>query len=364
MTKANDGTLTLAGYTTSNDGDVSGARGSQDYWIVNISTNGNLNWQKVLGGSDADYANTILTDSDGGFIAGGISYSSDGDVMNPLGEGDYWIVKLNATGNVLWQQNIGGSGNDHLRFAIHNSTLKEYYLAGDSDSDDGDFMNGQGETDFGILKFKTPDTSIKDSAVCSVNGFVSPTDTLRDVCGNDSAFVTYRPVVISSPFENLKKIDTIFEGETIILPSAGNGTISWDPHPTLSCTDCPNPTASPVTTTVYTARNSLALDCSVTGQFTVVVLKDAVVHIPTGFTPNGDGRNDFFGPIGKVPEGYSLQVFNRNGEVVFKSSSMYDRWNGKFKGADQPTGVFIYLVTYKDMQGKLFQKKGTMVLIR
>ncbi|MEI9909918.1 MAG: gliding motility-associated C-terminal domain-containing protein [Bacteroidota bacterium] len=52
-----------------------------------------------------------------------------------------------------------------------------------------------------------------------------------------------------------------------------------------------------------------------------MVLNDAVVMVPTAFTPNGDGLNDYFGPVGKVPEGYKLQLFNRNGEVVFKSSS-------------------------------------------
>ncbi len=72
MSQGADGTLALAGYTTSNDGDVSGAKGSQDFWILNITTNGLLRWQKVLGGSDADYANTVVSDPDGGYIAGGI----------------------------------------------------------------------------------------------------------------------------------------------------------------------------------------------------------------------------------------------------------------------------------------------------
>ncbi|HUM66245.1 MAG TPA: hypothetical protein PLV32_10380, partial [Chitinophagaceae bacterium] len=53
MTRGLDGSLTLAGYTTSNDGDVSGAKGSQDYWVINVSQQGNLNWQKVLGGTEA-----------------------------------------------------------------------------------------------------------------------------------------------------------------------------------------------------------------------------------------------------------------------------------------------------------------------
>ena len=75
MTVGTDGSLTLAGYTTSNDGDVTGAKGSQDYWVLNVSQQGNLNWQKDLGGTDAEYANSVITDKDGGYIVAGISYS-------------------------------------------------------------------------------------------------------------------------------------------------------------------------------------------------------------------------------------------------------------------------------------------------
>lgn len=364
MSLATDGSLTLAGYTTSNDGDVSGAKGSQDYWVVNIGTNGTLNWQKVLGGSDAEYANALLTDTDGGYLIGGISYSNDGDVTGALGEGDYWVVKLDASGNMLWTENRGGTTNDHLRFMNYNPLQDEYYLAGDSDSYDGDFIDGQGETDFAVLKFKRPMRDTTDSVVCNLANFVSPLDTLFDACGYDSVYLSYRPVLLTSPFELLKKRDTIFAGESITLPSAGNGTISWDPNPTLSCTTCPNPIATPTVTTVYRANNSLAQDCSVSDQFTVVVLNEAVVHIPTAFTPNGDGKNDFFGPIGKVPEGYSMQVYNRNGELVFKSQSLYDRWDGVFRGKPQPVGVFIYYVKYLDLQNKMHQEKGTLVLIR
>ena len=363
MCYGKDGTLTLAGYTTSADGDVKGARGSQDYWIINVSTSGNLNWQKVLGGTDADYANSILTDTDGGYVIGGISYSTDMDITDPLGEGDYWVVKLTAGGTVVWKQNIGGGRNDNLRSMILQPALKEYYLCGDSESDDGNFSNSHGETDFGIIKLKQLDTIAIDSTVCSLNGFVALPDTLRDACGNDSAIVSYKPVLLRGPFYNIKNIDTIFTGGNLILPGNDNTRITWNTDPTLSCTNCPHPVASPTTTTIYTATSSLD-DCRLSGQFTVVVLADAVIDIPTGFTPNGDGLNDWFGPVGKAPGQYSMQIFNRNGEIVFKSSSTGSRWDGRYKGEVQPSGVFIYWIQYKDMQNKLFQKKGTLVLIR
>jgi gliding motility-associated-like protein len=365
MTRGNDGSLTLAGYTTSNDGDVSGPRGSQDYWIININpANGKLNWQRVMGGTDAEYANSVITDTDGGYIIGGVSYSDDGDIATPLGEGDYWVVKLTATGTVAWKQNIGGSGNDHLRSVIYQPTAKEYFLCGDSDSGDGDFNGGQGETDFGIIKLKLLDTLLLDSTVCTLNGYIPTTDTLRDACGNDSAYVTWQGVEIKGPFDGIKKIDTIFVGQTLQLPGTGGGEITWDFDPTLSCTACPHPIASPSVTTVYTATHSLASDCQRSDQFTLVVLKDALIFMPTAFTPNGDGLNDWFGPIGKVPGEFSMQIYNRNGQLVFKSSSTYDKWDGRYKGAVQPNEVFVYWIQYRDKQNKLFMRKGTLVLIR
>jgi gliding motility-associated-like protein len=363
MTKGADGTLTLAGYTTSTDGDVSGAKGSQDYWIINVTTKGQLNWQKDLGGTDAEYAKTIITDKDSGYIVGGISYSNNGDVTGALGKGDYWTVKLSPKGNVIWKKNWGGSDNDHLRCMINDTARNEYYLAGDAESGDGDFNGSKGETDFAIIKLKIPDLQTKDSAVCNINT-VLPQDTLKDACGYDSAIVTYKPVLINGPFNNIRKADSIFAGQTVVLHTNGNGTIVWNAHSSLSCTDCPDPVASPLATTTYTATNTLANGCQVADQFTVVVLTDAVVMIPTAFTPNGDGLDDYFGPIGKVPEGYKMQLFNRNGEVVFKSSSISQKWNGTYKGELQPTSVFIYLINYKDLQNKPHQQKGTFMLIR
>ncbi|MBC7874874.1 MAG: gliding motility-associated C-terminal domain-containing protein, partial [Ferruginibacter sp.] len=69
-------------------------------------------------------------------------------------------------------------------------------------------------------------------------------------------------------------------------------------------------------------------------------------------------------PLGKVPNEFSLQIYNRNGEMVFKSSSMYNKWDGRYKGLLQPNAIFIYWIQYRDKQNKLFQKKGTLALIR
>jgi len=364
MSVGNDGSLTLAGYTTSNDGDVTGAKGSQDYWVINLTQQGDLSWQKDLGGSDAEYANSVITDSDGGYIVAGISYSSDGDITGAKGEGDYWVVKFTSSGNIVWKQNFGGSGNDNLHSFIYQSSVSEYYIAGDSDSDDGDFSDDFGDVDFGIIKFKDPALQIKDSTVCNLNDFVALSDTIRDICGNDSVLVAYKPVPLKGPLSDVKKVDTIFSGQNTTLHTNGNGTVIWDPDPTLSCTHCSDPVASPVTTTVYHVTNTLTEGCQVTDQFKLVVLNDAEVFVPTAFTPNGDGLNDYFGPLGKVPEDFSMQIFNRYGEVIFKTSTMNSKWNGVYKGAVQQMGVFIFLINYKDIHHNAKQLKGSFTLIR
>lgn len=190
MCQGRDGSLTLAGYTTSNDGDVSGAKGGQDFWILNVNTAGALVWQHAAGGTEAEYANSITPDNDGGYLAAGISYSEDGDITNAKGEGDYWVVKINAAGQIQWKENYGGEETDHLRTILFNPALNEIYLSGDAASFDGDFSGNAQEADFGIIKLKLP---YYDTVDCTAQGAHPLPDTLRDICGYDSAIVICRP---------------------------------------------------------------------------------------------------------------------------------------------------------------------------
>ncbi|MGH2649092.1 MAG: hypothetical protein ACRDE8_16045, partial [Ginsengibacter sp.] len=134
----------------------------------------------------------------------------------------------------------------------------------------------------------------RDTTVCNSNDLINITDTIKDVCGYDSLLVTYHPVVINGPFNNINKQDTVFAGNSITLPFNGNGKPLWNKNQILSCYDCANPVASPVKTTIYTATNATESGCVSTDYFTVVVLNDAVVQTPNAFTPNGDGLNDYF----------------------------------------------------------------------
>jgi len=107
-----DGGYIVAGYTSSNDGDVSGNHGGNDMWVVKLNNAGIIQWQKTLGGSGDDVANYVQQTADGGYIVAGYTYSNDGDVSGNHGHADAWVVKLNSAGNIQWQKALGGNNND------------------------------------------------------------------------------------------------------------------------------------------------------------------------------------------------------------------------------------------------------------
>ena len=104
------------------------------------------------------------------------------------------------------------------------------------------------------------------------------------------------------------------------------------------------------------------------GTDTITVLpKECIsgVHIPTAFTPNGDGKNDHFKAIvyGKTVS-FKLQVFNSFGEIVFQSTDPYKSWNGLIKGQPYSTTVFVWQCSYQLENQEPVHKKGMVILIR
>jgi hypothetical protein len=119
-----DGGCIAAGVTDSNDGDVTGLHGAQDGWVVKLDNFGNIQWQKTYGGSYTDYVASLKVLSDGTYIFVGGTASNDGDVSGNHGGNDYWLVKLNATGNILWSKTYGGNYSDNP------SALEQFYDGG------------------------------------------------------------------------------------------------------------------------------------------------------------------------------------------------------------------------------------------
>jgi hypothetical protein len=119
VVQTSDGHIAVLGFTQSNDGDVTGKVATDsDYWLLKLDNDLNLIWQKTFGGSSDDRGQSITTTSDGGFLISGYSRSNDGDVDQNFGFHDYWVLKLNASGDIIWQKSFGFSGNDRSYSAI------------------------------------------------------------------------------------------------------------------------------------------------------------------------------------------------------------------------------------------------------
>jgi len=146
-----DGGFIVAGRTRSNNGDVSGNHGACDAWVVKLNSSGDIEWQKCLGGTDNDYANSIQQSSDGGFIVAGETKSNDGDVSGNHGVYDYWVVKLNSSGDIEWQKCLGGTDYDYA-YSIHQTSDGGFIVAGNTASNDGDVSGNHGASDAWVVK--------------------------------------------------------------------------------------------------------------------------------------------------------------------------------------------------------------------
>ncbi|HEY1872468.1 MAG TPA: gliding motility-associated C-terminal domain-containing protein, partial [Chitinophagaceae bacterium] len=87
------------------------------------------------------------------------------------------------------------------------------------------------------------------------------------------------------------------------------------------------------------------------------------IYVPNAFTPNGDGKNDYWRiPYLDIGLDAEVSVFNRWGQLVYHVEGSTVSWDGNFSGTPQPTGVYVYLIRFK--QNKFPQMKGTFTLIR
>ncbi|HRI26593.1 MAG TPA: choice-of-anchor L domain-containing protein [Chitinophagales bacterium] len=157
---------------------------------------------------------------------------------------------------------------------------------------------------------------------------------------------------------------------TAAATSALNGSITYTWTLTggnISCTDCPNPIASPVDDlTTYTVTALDEFGCQATASVNVGVIYQKAVIIPNAFSPNGDGENDVFRLSGINVESVNLYIYDRWGGQMFQmiGETIEKGWDGVARGKEAELGVYVYYaeVTYTDGTTEFF--KGNVTLIR
>jgi gliding motility-associated-like protein len=179
----------------------------------------------------------------------------------------------------------------------------------------------------------------------------------------DQVLVNVTPpiVVTTNP-----KDTVVFDGDQFqLLASSAATNYSWTPGTGLNNPNIPNPLLTVTTDIIFTVVASTSAGCTGTNTVTIKVFKGPEIYMPTGFTPNGDGRNDKFKPIpvGVATLNY-FRVYNRWGQLMFSTNVFNEGWDGQLRGTPQPTGTYVWMVQGVARSGRVITKKGTVTLIR
>lgn len=142
-------------------------------------------------------------------------------------------------------------------------------------------------------------------------------------------------------------------------------TVHWNPATNLDNTASFSPVFKGSTDQLYTIQITTNTGCITIDTQFVKIVNGVEIYVPTAFTPNSDGLNDVLRP---TPMGlkdlHYFRVYNRWGQLVYQTNTLRQGWDGKFNGTPQAAGTFVWIAEGIGVDGKVYMKKGTSVLIR
>lgn len=332
LISTSDGGYLLANYTRSTDNDVSENNGLNDFWIVKTDINGVIEWETSLGGSLDDLARAAV-EVDGNYYIAGFSASSDGDVGGNYGGQDGWLVKLDASGNLVWEQNYGGEEADIILDMLATSD-GGLLLIGYSKSLTGDLAGNNGLNDLWALKLSI------DGAIEWSENFGGSADEF----GSAAAEIPGGYIVASTTFSNDIDVsgnhaDTTATSDYWITRIDDSGALIWQACYGGVWNDNAEDIVITATNTVMIAGASKSGDGDVTAHYgesnkwdTWLVEADAagVLLQQKNF---GGTRNEYPGAI---------KMDDDNGFVVTGTSESSDNDVTVHYGAAGTTDIWIF----------------------
>jgi gliding motility-associated-like protein len=245
----------------------------------------------------------------------------------------YNCVKADSADIIVFPQAVARAGNDQTICEGQTATL----------------------TGTGGIEYNWSPVSTLNSPNTAAT-IARPSDTtlyslrIRDVNGctaSDSVML----FVLRKPTANAGLDTSIFEGGSAQLQGRVGGTsvtFAWTPTGSLANAGALNPVASPTDNVTYTLRATSGVGCG-TAEDEVFVRVYKNVSVPNAFSPNGDGVNDTWniGQLSNYPEA-RLQVFNRYGKELFRSSGYPRPWNGTIDGRPLAAGTYYYVINLKN----------------
>ncbi len=311
---------------------------------------------------------------------GGMNYSwsptnglSNPDISNPL------ATPIFTTTYILISSIGSCSGTDAITITVK---LQPIINAGpDQTVCEGDSVqiSALGGTSYSWI----PTETLTNPQSAMPFAFPSST-TIYIVEGTDSAscnkIVTDSLIVTVIP-----KPDIVISGDTTIilgtcteLSITGGGTYQWLPTTGLDNPNDSTPTACPITSTEYHVLISTSQGCVYEDSVLILVNSEPLIMFPSAFSPNDDGKNDFFRPLivglASIDE---FLIYDRWGTVIFSVFNfsitgiggvpvdLSYSWDGTYKNIKQPVGVYIYYLKGKDsVTDNSIERQGNFTLVR
>jgi|GEM_PF-362376 len=313
---------------------------------------------------------TCIGDTDGALeisVAGGIApytYAwipnvGSGNILTNLAAGSYDVTVTDDAGCSATATFTVGSPT-----AIAVNGVETNVICGTSDGSIATAVNG------GTAPYTyawTPNSEITSGLTGLAAGNYSVLVTDDNGCTATESFTISTtgslPIVIDPSYA------LIDAGETVQLTVTGGQNYTWTPATGLSCTNCPNPIASPTVTTTYYVTATDPNGC--TGGDTILIeikLACGELFVPTAFSPNDKGPSAnntlcVYGTPACIKE-FLFQVYDRWGEVVFETTDITKCWDGMYKDKMMNSGIYVYRLYAELTNGDIVDTSGNTTLVR
>ncbi|GDX51907.1 hypothetical protein LBMAG27_09540 [Bacteroidota bacterium] len=298
-------------------------------------------------------ANTYL------WLGSGAASLSSPNIPNPIA-----TPNVNTTYVVQGSDNLCGMTSDTVVISIYPQTIANAWPDSSVCPNQSVQLYSTGGVNYAWTGYFLNDDSLQNPMATPTAQDVVYTVTVTDVNGcSDTAQVTLH--LYDEPIANAGPDFTIFLFDSIQLYATGGILYSWYPTTGLNNANIYSPIASPTLTTTYTLFMTTVDGCIDTNTMVITVKDEPIVEVPSAFSPNSDGHNDFLKVIrlGMFDLTY-LRIYNRWGEVVFESHNISEWWDGKFNGEQCEVGVYTYMMEGEGYNHKHIERRGNITLVR
>lgn len=303
------------------------------------------------------------------FVLGGSSYVwspatglSNSNISNPVA-----TVTAPITYHITVTNSLGCTKIDSIHLDVKTTAVFSVSPDKSACANDQVQLNASGGTSY----LWQPSTYLNNATIPNPVAYPSASIDylikIKDSTCNDSTILTTKITVLPSPSVNASKTNDIdCSNNSTQLNATGAKNYTWSPAAALDNSSISNPVAKPVTTTLFTVTGMDNNGCKNSDTLTVFVSNGngSGYFMPNAFTPNNDGTNDCFGlkywgTIIKL----DFSIYNRFGERIFHSTDPAKCWDGRYKGALQQPGMYVYLIK-ATTACDVVDRKGTFVLLR